>query len=402
MIKGIKEIKGDRVIWIVVIMLCIISLLSVYSSTVSLSMAKKGNTEHFFIRHLMIWIAGFGLLYATHLVRYTFFSRISLIGLIIAIPLLLLTAFHGKETNEASRWLIIPGTSISFQSSDIAKLFLIIYLARLLNKKQELVQDFRKGFLPVILPVVIVTALIFPSNFSTAAILFTTCMVIMFFGRSSLKYMATLGVVGLVGILLAFALNKSYPNLLSRESTWMSRIEHFLDPKKVDKDASLQVDQAKIAIIEGGLLGKGPGRSTQRNYLPSAFSDFIYAIIIEEYGLVGGAVIVLLYLILFYRIIRIASRSPGNFGTLLCIGIGFSIIFQAFINMGVAVNLLPVTGQTLPLISRGGTAIWITCISLGIVLSVSRHSELETRNGTEVDILMEPNLGKPSNPAPAV
>jgi cell division protein FtsW len=267
-----------------------------------------------------------------------------------------------------------------------------MYLARVLRKKQEMVQDFRQGFLPVIIPVILVTILILPANFSTAAILFVTCLVIMFIGRINLKYMLSLVGLGLVGIIMIFVLTKTFPKLFPRGATWVSRIDHFINKDKADSDATYQVDQAKIAIVSGGILGKSPGKSTQRNFLPHPYSDFIFAIIIEEYGLVGGSFLLLLYLILFFRVIRIASRSQGNFGSLLVVGIGFSLVFQALINMAVAVNLFPVTGQTLPLVSMGGTSIWFTSISIGIILSVSRRTEMETKNGTEVEILHEPGL----------
>jgi cell division protein FtsW len=332
-------------------------------------------------------------MYITHLIKYTYYSRISQIGLFLTIPLLLITLVSGTNLNEANRWLTVPIVNLTFQSSDVAKLFLIMYLARVLSKKQEMVKDFRKGFLPVIIPVIVVTLLILPANFSTAAILFVTCLVIMFIGRISMKYMMTLIGLGIVGIVLIFALSKTFPVLFPRGTTWVARVDHFINKEQADPDATYQVDQAKIAIVSGGLLGKSPGKSTQRNFLPHPYSDFIFAIIIEEYGLIGGIFLLLLYLILFYRVIRIAHKSQGNFGSLLAIGIGFSLVFQALINMAVAVNLFPVTGQTLPLVSMGGTSIWFTCISLGIILSVSRRTEMETKNGTEVEILHEPVLG---------
>jgi len=391
MLKVVKDIKGDKVIWIVVVILCIFSLLAVYSSTGTLAYKKQhGNTEYYLFKHFMILAFGLGLMYITHLVKYTYYSRISQIGLFLTIPLLLVTLISGTNLNEANRWLTVPIVNLTFQSSDVAKLFLIMYLARVLSKKQELVQDFRKGFLPVIIPVIAVTILILPANFSTAAILFVTCIVLMFIGRISLKYMISLAVLGVIGIVMIFFLSKTFPALFPRGTTWVGRIDHFINKKEADPDATYQVDQAKIAIVQGGILGKSPGKSTQRNFLPHPYSDFIFAIIIEEYGLVGGSFVLLLYLILFFRVIRIATRSQGNFGSLLSIGIGFSLVFQALINMAVAVNLFPVTGQTLPLVSMGGTSIWFTSISLGIILSVSRTSEIETKNGTEVEILQEP------------
>ncbi len=402
MLKVAKDIKGDKVIWIVVVILCIFSLLAVYSSTGTLAYKKQqGNTEYYLFKHLMILIFGLGLMYITHLVKYTYYSRISQIGLFLTFPLLIVTLVSGTNLNEANRWLTVPIVNLTFQSSDVAKLFLIMYLARVLSKKQELVQDFRKGFLPVIIPVIAITLLILPANFSTAAILFVTCIVLMFIGRISLKYMISLAALGIVSIFMIFMLSKSFPSLFSRGTTWVGRIDHFLHKKEADPDATYQVDQAKIAIVQGGILGKSPGKSTQRNFLPHPYSDFIFAIIIEEYGLVGGIFVLLLYLILFFRVIRIATRSQGNFGSLLSIGIGFSLVFQALINMAVAVNLFPVTGQTLPLVSMGGTSIWFTSISLGIILSVSRTAEIETRDGTEVEILQEPTRGRNPQTVPA-
>ncbi len=403
MLKVAKDIKGDKVIWIVVVILCIFSLLAVYSSTGTLAYKKQhGNTEYYLFKHFMILAFGLGLMYVTHLVKYTYFSRISQIGLFLTLPLLLVTMISGTNLNEANRWLTVPIVNLTFQSSDVAKLFLIMYLARVLSKKQELVQDFQKGFLPVIIPVIVVTILILPANFSTAAILFVTCIVLMFIGRISLKYMISLVLLGIVGIVMIFMLSKTFPDLFPRGTTWVARIDHFINKQEADTDATYQVDQAKIAIVQGGILGKSPGKSTQRNFLPHPYSDFIFAIIIEEYGLVGGSFVLLLYLILFFRVIRIASRSQGNFGSLLSIGIGFSLVFQALINMAVAVNLFPVTGQTLPLVSMGGTSIWFTSISLGIVLSVSRTSEIETKNGTEIEILQEPTLNKNAKIVPAL
>ncbi|MCX6245324.1 MAG: putative peptidoglycan glycosyltransferase FtsW [Bacteroidetes bacterium] len=397
MMKYIKNAKGDVVIWVLVIILCIFSLLAVYSSTGTLAYKKQGgNTEYYLIKHFIILMFGIGLMYATHLVKYTYFSRISQIGLILTVPLLLITLFSGTSLNEANRWLTVPIINLTFQSSDVAKLFLIMYLARVLSKKQEEIKNFKKGFLPVILPAFVICALILPANFSTAAILFVTSLVLMFTGRISLKYIFTLIGLGIVAMVFIFTLAKTAPNLFPRGGTWTSRVDHFLNKENADEDANYQVEQSKIAIVSGGILGKSPGKSTQRNFLPHPYSDFIFAIIVEEYGIVGGAFVLLLYCILFYRVVRITTKSQGNFGAFLAIGIGFSLVFQALINMAVAVHLFPVTGQTLPLISMGGTSIWFTCISLGIILSVSRKVEIETKDGTEIEVLGE------GNPVPAV
>jgi cell division protein FtsW len=385
----LKNIKGDKVIWVVVILLSIVSLLAVYSSSGMLAYRKQGgNTEYYLYKQFFLLLLGFGLMYFTHLIRYTYFSRISQIGLVFSIGLLIYTMIHAESVNNARRWDDIFG--ISYQSSDIVKLFLIMSLARALSKKQEMVHNFRSGFLPIILPVILVCALILRDNFSTAAILFVTCLVLMFIGRIKLTFIFSVIGLGLVSVAFIFILAKTFPEVFPRGDTWIKRIETFSNNDKASPDAVYQVTQSKIAIASGGILGKSPGKSTQKNFLPHAESDFIFAIIIEEYGLAGGTFIVLLYCILFFRVVRIAMKCQGSFGAFLAIGIGFSLVFQALINMAVAVHLFPVTGQTLPLISMGGTSIWLTSISIGIILSVSRHIEIETQEGTEVEILSEP------------
>ena len=368
----LRHIKGDRPIWMIVIILSVFSLLAVYSSTGSLAYRfRSGNTEYYLFKHLIIILLGLGLMFAAHKIKYTYYSRISQLALFVAIPLLLLTLLRGTSINEASRWLTLPIINISFQSSDFAKLALLMYLARLLTKKQEDIKDFQTAFLPAILPVLLVCALILPANLSTAAVLFTTSMVVMFVGRVSLKYLMAMTGIGLAGVLLFVLVVMNMPET-GRVTTWKNRIENFVDK---DKGDTYQSDQSKIAIATGGLFGKLPGNSTQRNFLPHAYSDFIYAIIIEEYGLAGGILVVLLYMMLLYRGVRIAHKSPGTFGALLAAGLSFSLVFQAMINMAVAVNLLPVTGQPLPLVSMGGTSLWFTSLSIGIILSVSRKIE---------------------------
>jgi cell division protein FtsW len=396
MMKLFKNAKGDVVIWVVVTILCIFSLLAVYSSTGTLAYKKQGgNTEYYLFKQFVILAFGIMLMYGTHLIKYTYFSRISQIGLILTVPLLLVTLILGTNLNEANRWLTIPFLNLTFQSSDVAKLFLIMFLARVLSKKQEEIKNFKSGFLPVIIPAIVICTLILPANFSTAAILFVTSIVLMFIGRISLKYIFSLMGLGVVAVVLIFSLSKAVPSLFPRTGTWINRMDHFLHKESTDKDANYQVEQAKIAIVSGGILGKSPGKSTQRNFLPHPYSDFIFAIIVEEYGILGGGFVLLLYCILFYRVVRITTRCQGNFGAFLAIGIGFSLVFQAMINMAVAVHLFPVTGQTLPLISMGGSAIWFTCISIGIILSVSRRIEIETREGIEIEVLSE------GNPVPA-
>ena len=367
-----SRIKGDKIIWLVVIILSVVSVLAVYSSTGTLAYKYQGgNTEYYMIKHLIILMFGLVLMYLAHLVKYAYYSRIFQIVLWIAIPLLLLTLVFGVNVNEAQRFLKLP-FGFTFQTSDLAKLALIIYLARMLTKRQENIQDFRHAFIPIILPVLLVCFLILPANFSTAAILFATSLVLMFIGRVPFKYMVSLVGSGIVLLIIFFILAGYYPDLLPRLSTWKSRIENFQSSKSED---FYQVEQAKIAIAKGGVFGKMPGNSEQRNFLPHPYSDFIYAIIIEEYGLIGGIILVFLYMILLFRAVKIVTKCPRNFGAFLTIGLAFSLVFQAMINMGVAVNLLPVTGQTLPLISMGGTSLWFTSIAIGIILSVSKEIE---------------------------
>ena len=365
------KLKGDRVIWAVVVILSAISLLVVYSSTGTLAYKfQSGNTEYYLFKHGFILLFGLGLMYMTHNIKYTYFSGISLIAIFLAIPLLLLTLMKGSNLNEASRWLALPGTSLTFQTSDFAKLALIMYVSRVLSQKQEKIESLKEAFIRVVLPVVIVCALILPANFSTAAVLFTTCFVMMFIGRISYKHLLSLMGMGLVAVLLILAVGKLAPKVFPRFGTWMKRIENFSSNEK-DAKGNFQVEQSKIAIATGGIIGKGPGKSSQRNFLPHPYSDFIYAIIIEEYGLFAALVILLLYLILLFRGTRIATKSPRMFGSLLAFGCAFSLVFQAMINMAVATNLFPVTGQPLPMLSMGGTSIWFTSIGIGIILSVS-------------------------------
>lgn len=382
----LRNIKGDKVIWTVVFLLTIISFLAVYSSTGTLAWKfKGGNTEYYMLKHAVILFFGLLLMYFAHMVKYTYYSRIFQIALYIAVPLLFITLIFGLNINEAKRVLQLP-FDLTFQTSDLAKITLIIYLARMLTKKQENIKSFKEAFVPLMVPVLIVCGLIFPANFSTAAILFTTSMVLIFIGRVKLTYF--FGMIGIGVVALAMALSILYFMPIEKQGrfgTWKSRITTFVDGS--ESTNNYQVEQAKIAIASGYPLGKGPGNSTQRNFLPHPYSDFIFAIIVEEYGFAGGFIIIMLYLILFYRAIRIVTKAPGTFGSFLTIGVSFSLVFQAMINMGVAVNILPVTGQPLPLISMGGTSIWFTSLAIGIILSVSR--DLESENTLEPIIVEE-------------
>jgi cell division protein FtsW len=374
-----EHIKGDRVVWVIVVLLSIFSVLAVYSSTGTLAFRYQGgNTEFYMIKHLFILLIGLFLMYVFHNIRYSYFSRFAQLMFYVSVPLLLFTILSGTNVNDASRWLTIPVLNINFQSSDIAKMAIILYMARLLALKQDVISDFKSAFIPLILPVVVVTLLIMPANLSTAMLVFGTSLIIMFVGRVPLKYIAATSGITIVAMLILILLIMQLPGK-GRVETWQNRIEAFTSD---NDDDNYQAVQAKIAIANGGIWGKMPGNSTQRNFLPHPYSDFIYALIIEEFGLLGGVFILLLYLILLYRGIRIAAHSPGAFGTFLSIGLSFMLVFQALINMGVAVNLLPVTGQPLPLVSMGGTNTWFTCISLGIILSVSKGKNEKSSNAT--------------------
>ena len=368
----LAKVKGDRPIWMIVIVLSIFSLLAVYSSTGSLAYRfRSGHAEYYLFKHLIIIIMGLGLMFVAHKIKYTYYSRLSQLALLLAIPLLVITLFRGTTINEASRWLTLPIINVSFQSSDFAKLAIIMYLARHLTKKQDNIKDLKATFIPAIIPVLVVCGLIMPANFSTAAVLFTTCMVVMFIGRVRFSYIMALAGIGILASALFVVVVMNMPDT-GRVHTWKNRVNTFMSGDNPD---NYQATQSKIAIATGGVIGKLPGNSTQRNFLPHAYSDFIYAIIIEEYGLIGGFLTLMLFMMLLYRGVRIAHKSPGTFGALLAAGLSFSLVFQAMINMAVAVNLLPVTGQPLPLVSMGGTSLWFTSLSIGIILSVSRKIE---------------------------
>lgn len=361
--------KGDRTIWIVVLLLTLLSVLAVYTSTGTLAYAKQGgDTEHYLIKHTVLVLSGLFLMYITHLANYKIFSRIGQLAIWVAAPLLAITLMGG-EINDASRWLTVPIINASFQTSDLAKLALIMYLARLLSRKQEQIKEFKEAFVPLLVPIFLTCGLILPANFSTAALLFLTSMVLLYIGRVNLKYIFALAGVGIVAfaLFIVIALNFDLPG---RIGTWKARIENFSSP---DSEGNYQAEQAKIAIANGGLIGMGPGKSEQRNFLPHPYSDFIFAIILEEGGILLGSFVVLLYLILFLRVIRMVKYSPQSFATFLAVGCTLMLLFQAFINMAVAVNLFPVTGQALPLVSMGGTSIWFTSIAIGIILCVSRY-----------------------------
>jgi cell division protein FtsW len=364
-----KYLKGDPVIWAVLIALSIFSVLAVYSSSGTLAYRYQGgNTSYYFIKHASSLLAGLFIVFLTHLIPYKFFSRISQILLIISIPLLLLTLIFGSNINQATRSLRIPVIGMTIQTFDFAKLALIMFIARMLSLHQEDVRNNLNTFLRMLGPVVIICGLIMPANFSTAFMLFAACYILMFIGRVRFKYLLSFGSIILVviSVLIFIALHSEWEG---RWGTWKNRIEGFVDK---DSGDNYQVNQSKIAIVSGGLVKLRPGKSIQRNYLPHPYSDFIYAIIIEEYGLAGGVAVMFLYLYLLFRAGVIVRKSTRTFPAFLAIGLTVLIVMQAMINMAVAVNILPVTGQPLPIISMGGTSILFTCVSLGILLSVSR------------------------------
>jgi len=371
--KQLSYLKGDRVIWAIVFLLALLSILVVYSSIVTLAHKyKQGNTESYLIKHALFMLGGLFMMYVVHNIKYTLFSRIAQIGIFLVIPLLLFTLLKGVSAGEANRWVEIPGIGLTFQSSDVAKIILLIFIARTLTIKQGQFDTFKSVITNLLIPIGIICALILPANFSTAALLFVNCVFVMFIGQIKIKFIsyilgACIGFALLLGIIIY-----QFPDLIPRGATWKARIENF---SKGDSENNYQSEQAKIAIATGGAIGKGPGNSTQRAFLPQAHNDFIYAIIIEEYGLITGFIMLFLYMILLFRGIKILRDSEKLFGGLVAVGLSFSLVFQALINMAVAVNLFPVTGQPLPLVSMGGTSIMFTCVALGIILSVSRANE---------------------------
>src|SRR5688572_2494752 len=391
--KLLNKTKGDRVIWGVVLLLVLISLLAVYSATGSLAYKMyRGNTEVYLFKQIAFIAIGFCVIYFAHRVSYTIYSRVAKILFFLSIPLLLYTLFFGVTLNEGSRWIRLPIINLTMQTSDLAKLSLFMFLARLLSRKQTKIKDFKRGFLPVMLPIGITCILIAPANLSTALLLGASCMVLLFIGRVSTKHLLLTIAIALIPVLLlitAAVVNhksggidettvreKTSSKISGRVDTWINRVENFIYGGKDEADDHLyQVNQAKIAIAKGSFFGNGPGNSEQRNFLPQAYNDFIFAIIIEEYGLVGGALIIFIYLVFLYRSIRIFKRCPYAFGAFLALGLSFTLVIQAMANMAVNVNLFPVTGVTLPLVSMGGSSFLFTCLSIGIILSVARNVE---------------------------
>jgi cell division protein FtsW len=394
--------KGDKVIWAIVVLLAVVSLLVIYSSTGLLAYKMyKGNSEVYLFKQFAFIVVGVLIIYFAHQVNYIIYSKLARILFIVSIPLLVYTLFFGVRLNEGSRWIRLPLINLTFQTSDLAKLALFMYLSRMLSKKQDVIKDFRKGFIPVILPIAMVCLLIAPANLSTSLLVGATSLMLLFIGRVRFKHLlVTVGVAMIPVLILVMAAvirhhseggilqktkTEGRTNLFARVDTWVNRVQSFIyGTRENAEENNYQVNQAKIAIANGGWFGLGPGNSRQRNFLPHPYSDFIYAIIIEEYGIAGGTFIVFIYLIFLFRSIRIFRKCPFAFGAFLALGLSFTLVIQAVANMAVNVNLFPVTGVTLPLVSMGGSSFLFTCLAIGIILSVARNVEqLEGSKGQE-------------------
>ncbi|MGB0479837.1 MAG: FtsW/RodA/SpoVE family cell cycle protein [Flavobacteriaceae bacterium] len=384
------NIKGDRMIWAIVALLAIFSFLPVYSAASNLAYTYgDGQTFTYFIKHFVHLFLGFSIIYAIHKIPYRYFKGLSMVMFPVVLILLLVTLLQGTTIDgaNASRWIRVPFVGFTFQPSTLAALVLMVFVARYLSKIFEENISFKSSIIPLWLPVFVVLIMILPANFSTTAIIFTMILVLAFLGGYPLRYLAAIVGSGLLVLAFFVLIAKAFPDSMpNRVDTWTSRIVNFMDDR--DSEEDYQIEKAKIAIATGSVYGLGPGKSVQKNFLPQSSSDFIFAIIIEEYGLIGGLFLLVLYLLLMFRIVVVAQKAGTVFGKLLTIGVGLPIIFQALVNMGVAVELFPVTGQTLPLISSGGTSIWVTCLGIGIILSVSAKRE-EIRNQSEEEHPLE-------------
>ncbi len=365
------ELRGDRVIWMIVALLAIFSVLAVYSSTETLAYKHhSGNTEFFLLKHFVILCGGLFLTYLGYSLHYRVYQKAAPWLVVLAIPLLVFTVAYGADINQAKRWIEVPFVGVTFQTSDFAKIAIITLVAREITRHKDYIKDFNSAFLPIIVPVLIVCSLIAPADLSTSLLVFFTCVAMMFVGRVDIKYIMLLLFLGVVMFAFLIVIGRFFPEVV-RVETWVSRMQEFIE----NPDGGFQVQQAKIAIANGEWFGLGPGNSIQKNHLPQAYSDFIYSVIIEEYGLVGGFIITGLYVMLLFRITALVTKSQKSFGAMLAVGLSMILVIQALANMAVSVNLVPVTGLTLPMISMGGTSILFTCAAFGMILSVSRHIE---------------------------
>lgn len=367
----LRNLKGDRVIWAIMFILALISVLIVYSATGKLAYIHKGgNTEYYLLKHSATLLFGFIIAYVAYSMPYQIFMKLAPWLILISVPLLIFTMAMGVDVNSAKRWLSVPGLGLTFQTSDFAKIALVVYVAKAITVSQETIKDLQKGFFPIIIPVLLICGLIAPSDLSTAMILFATAMGMMFVGRVRLSFLVALMTGGIILFSFLVTIGNFFPEYV-RVSTWISRMRNFF----TDSGDNFQVMQGKMAIANGQYIGVGPGNSIQRNFLPSSYADFVYAIIGEEYGLIGASFILLIYVVLMFRITRLVTKSPKAFGSILAVGLGFMIVLQALANMAVSVNLLPVTGLPLPLVSMGGSSIIVSATAFGMILSVSRYIE---------------------------
>ncbi|MDC0957101.1 FtsW/RodA/SpoVE family cell cycle protein [Flavobacteriaceae bacterium] len=380
-----KNIKGDRLIWAIAALLAIFSFLPVYSAASNLAYASdNGHTFNYFIKHFVHLFLGFAIIYGVHKIPYRYFKGLSMIMIPVVLVLLMVTMFQpdlAESATNARRWIRVPLVGFTFQPSTLASVVLMVYVARYLSKIQDKEISFKETLLPLWAPVFLILILILPANFSTTAMIFTMVVILAFLGGYPLRYLGLIVGSGLIVFTFFILVAKAFPDMMpNRIDTWMSRIDNFSNGE--DADANYQIEKAKIAIASGGIKGLGPGKSVQKNFLPQSSSDFIFAIIIEEYGMIGGLFLLLFYMLLLIRLVIVSQKSETVFGKLLVVGVGLPIVFQALINMAVAVELFPVTGQTLPLISSGGTSIWMTCLAIGIVLSVSaKREEIKSQEG---------------------
>lgn len=386
MLNFLKNIQGDRAIWAIIAALALFSIVPVFSASSNLAYLNggDGDTFSYVLKHLVHLVLGFALIYLFHRIPYHYFKGISMIMIPVVILLLIVTLTQGTTIGgaNASRWIHVPYVNLSFQTSSLASLVLLMYVARYLAKYKDKEIQFKQSVFFLWIPVFVIIGLILPANLSTAGLVFAMVMILAFVGQYPLKYLGYILGFGMV-LLLVFGLTaKAFPDLFpNRVDTWISRIENF---SASSGEEQYQVEKAKIAIATGGIFGQGAGKSVQRNFLPQSSSDFIYAIIVEEFGLLGGTSILLAYLFLFFRFTIVVVKSSTFYAKLLAIAVGLPIIFQALVNMGVAVELIPVTGQTLPLISSGGSSIWMTCAAVGVMLSVSKKSNRSEETNDEI------------------
>lgn len=393
----LDSLKGDKVLWGILALLAIFSFLPIFSSSTNLVyVVGKGTPWGYFFKHFIILSIGFFLMFSIHKIPFKYFKGISILMLPIVILLLVYTLSQGTIISgaNASRWVKIPIVGISFQTSTLASIVLMVYSARYLSKLKTHKSNFENSLLQFWLPVFVIVILILPSNLSTAIILFSMVLMLAFLASYPLKYLIGIIIFGFISLLIFISIARTFPEIFpNRIDTWINRIENFKTGKSAD--GNYQLSRAKTAIVSGKFLGLGAGKSRMKNFLPQSSSDFIYAIIVEEFGLIGGVALILLYVLLLYRIVIISYRTKSSFGKLTVIGVGIPIVTQAFVNIGVALQVLPVTGQNLPMISSGGTSAWITCIAMGIILSVSSKIESDNddkiKNNNPLNILSEIN-----------